>query len=253
MRALRLGAAIAAMAAGLCAGSAHADGPPPSYPPGYTPAYAPAVTYDWTGIYLGGHIGGANSRTEWIYDLTPGGFDALEHSHTGFVGGGFAGLQKQWSGYVMGAEVGYLWMDQPESSQSVADPGNSLSSNVHNLLLFTGKFGWANDNMLAYAKGGYATANVDFRSSVTATGALLAASSSREHGWTAGVGLEYALWNHIIIGVEYAYVQLNVSDRNLVAGPPATQVTDGGVDIQSVTARLSFKFGGSQPEAVPAK
>ena len=52
-------------------------------------------------------------------------FDDIEHSHTGFVGGGFAGLQKQWSGFVLGAEVGYLWMDQPESSASVfVSPGN---------------------------------------------------------------------------------------------------------------------------------
>lgn len=101
MRALRLGAAIAAVAAGLSAGSARADGPPPgpAYPPGYTPAYMPTVTYDWTGIYVGGHLGAANARREFSYDGTLDPFTLLpetfEHSGTSFVGGGFVGLQKR--------------------------------------------------------------------------------------------------------------------------------------------------------------
>lgn len=253
MRALRLGAAIAATAAGLCAGSAHADGPPPSYPPGYTPAYAPTVTYDWTGIYLGGHIGAANARTQWTYT---GSLDSVEQSNTTFAGGGHVGLQKQWNGLVVGAEATYTWMDHEETSGSLVIPDLSLTSSTTNLLLVTGKVGFANENMLAYFKGGYAMGTVDFRTSVTSTGVPLTSSSGREHGWTAGVGLEYALWNHIIIGVEYDYVKLNVGDRDQIAtgaGPLGTQVTDAGVDLQMVTARLSFKFGGSQPEAVPAK
>lgn len=252
MRALRLWTATAVVAAGLCAGAAFADGlPRSSYPPGFTPAYMPTVTYDWTGIYLGGHLGGANTRTQWDYSGIPAlplFTDAVEHSHSGLTGGGFAGLQKQWSVFVFGAEVGYLWMDQPESSQSVfASPGNVLSSNVRELLLVTGKFGWANENMLAYFKGGYATGTVDFRTQVVGTLAPVDSSSSREHGWTAGAGLEYALWNHIIVGVEYDYVKLIVGNRSQIpagGGAAVNQVTNAGVDMQSVTARLSFKFGG---------
>lgn len=253
MGALRLGAAIAVIATGLVAGSALADGPPPSYPPGYTPMYAPTLAYDWTGIYFGGQIGAANSRIEWTYDTG----DAPEHSHTGFVGGAHAGLQKQWSWIVVGAEVSYLWMDQPESTGSAFDPTVTLSSNVRNLMLVTGKFGWAWENMLASFKGGWAQADVDFRTSVTGAGTLLTSSSGRENGWTAGAGLEYALWDHVILGVEYDYVQLNTGSRNQVpaAGGPAGTHVEGGVDIQTVTARLSFKFGGSRPEAeaIPAK
>jgi outer membrane immunogenic protein len=253
MRALRLGAAIAAMAAGLCAGTAHADGPPPSYPPGYTPAYAPVVTYDWTGIYLGGHIGASNSRIEWVYT---GSGDNPEQSDTSFAGGGHVGLQKQWGSVVFGAEATYTWMDHDAGAGSALVPDLTLSSNAKNLFTVAGKFGFANENMLAYFKGGYATGTVDFRTSVTSTGVLLTSSSSREHGWTAGVGLEYALWNHVIIGVAYDYVRLNVDTRDQVAtavGPPATQVIDAGVDIQMVTARLSFKFGGTGPEPIPGK
>ena len=60
---------------------------------------------------------------------------------------------------MVGAEVGYLWMDQPESTGSAFDsPHVTLSSNVRNLMLVTGKFGWAWENMLASFKGGWAPA-----------------------------------------------------------------------------------------------
>jgi outer membrane immunogenic protein len=254
MRALRLWTATAAIGAGLLwAGSALADAPPPSYPPAYAPVYAPTLTYDWTGVYVGGHIGGANATTKWTYTGSP---EDVAQSHNSFVGGGHVGLQKQWSWIVLGAEATYLWMDQQESSVSGSLVDTSLSSNVRNLLLVTGKFGWAWENALGYFKGGYATGDVDFRTTMTSTGALRTSSSGRENGWTAGAGLEYALWNHIIIGVEYDYVKFNVGTRDqapTALGPAGTQVTGGGVDIQTVMARLSFKFGGARPEPIPTK
>jgi outer membrane immunogenic protein len=246
MRALRLGAAIAAIGMGVCAGAALAD-EPPSYPRPYTPVYTPlaepTLTYDWTGIYFGGQVGAVNSKTEWTYDGT---LDSLDHVHTGFTGGAHVGLQKQWSWLVFGAEASYLWMDQPESTGSALFPGVTLSSNVRDLMLVTGKFGWAWENVLASFKGGWATANVDFNTK----GALVTSSSGRENGWTAGASIEYAIWDHVILGVVYDYVQLNVGRTQTVA--PATHV-DAGVDMQSVTARLSFKFGGSRSEPIAVK
>jgi opacity protein-like surface antigen len=78
---------------------------------------------------------------------------------------------------------------------------------------------------------------------------LLTSSSGRENGWTAGAGVEYALREHIIVGLEYDYIEFSPGTRSQTpagAGPTGTNVS-GGVDIQSVTARLSFKFGGSTP------
>ena len=88
-------------------------------------------------------------------------------------------------------------------------------------MLVTGKFGWAWENILASFKGGWATGDVDFRTTVTSTGALLTTSSSRENGWTAGAGIEYAVWDHVILGVEYDYVELNTGTRTQIpAGGP---------------------------------
>ena len=124
-------------------------------------------------------------------------------------------------------------------------PGTTLSSQMGNLLLVTGKVGYAYENYLAYFKGGYAAADVDFRSGITG-GAVTTTSSSREHGWTAGIGIDYAISPRISVGVEYDYVRLNVSDRDQIptlAGLPGSQVVNGGIDVQMVLARLNFKFG----------
>jgi outer membrane immunogenic protein len=244
MRALRLGAATAAIGIGLCAGAALADEPPPAprYPPGYMPAYAPAINYDWTGIYFGGQVGAVHTQAEWLYSGTA---DKVDQSHTGFTGGAHAGIQKQWSWIVVGAEVSYLWLDQPESTGSVLFPTTFLQSNVHNLMLVTGKFGWAWENVLASFKGGWVSGDVELRTTQTGVGTLTT-SSGRENGWTAGASIEYAVWDHVILGVAYDYMQFN-ADRPQIStpvGPVIATHASSGVDIQTVTARLSFKFGG---------
>jgi outer membrane immunogenic protein len=176
-------------------------------------------------------------------------------SSNSFVGGGFVGLQKQWSWLVLGAEAGYLWMNPSVTTGVHLDstilgnnPGFDItaSGSVRNLFLVTGKFGWAWENMLAYFKGGWASGEIESRIISTSTGTLLTTSNSRENGWTAGAGLEYALKEHLIIGIEYNYVEINPASRtqNPVPTDPFRGVIQSGIDIQSVTARLSFKFGG---------
>ena len=74
---------------------------------------------------------------------------------------------------------------------------------------------------------GYANADVEF----SAAGLT---ASKRAGGSVAGLGLEYGLTPHITIGAEYNWVKLNGS---------TTGVIDAGVDIQTLTGRLNFKFG----------
>ena len=242
MRALWLGATLVAMAVGLCGGPTLADEPARSYPAGSTPAYGSAVSYDWSGIYFGGQLGGANAHNAWTNDLT---LENVAQSTTGLVGGAHVGLQKQWSWIVTGAELSYLGMDQSGSVGSATVPGVTLSSRVRDVTLLTGKVGWTWENLLATFRAGWATGEVDERTSATGLG-LLASASGRESGWTAGASIEYALWDHVILGTEYDYVQFN-ADQTLTpraVGPLNPIHVHAGVDMQAVTARLTFKFGG---------
>ena len=218
----------------LCGpGLAHADGMPRA-PRAYSqyaePTYQP---YDWSGFYLGGHVGGVYSATDWL----TGTLEEVEHSSTNFVGGAHLGLQKQWGRTVLGVEVAYSWLDAAESSTSVFLPGTTFSSDVRNLLTVVGRLGFAYENILAYTKAGYASADVELGA---AAAGLTASSSEREHGWTAGLGVEYGITGNISIGIEYNYLHFNAGGATLVG----VQVGDADVDLQTVVARLNFKFGG---------
>ena len=195
MRALRLAAAVVATTAGFHPGVANADGVIARSRDPYiyvAPADVP-LAYDWTGLYIGGHIGAGNSRREFTYDGTTADIFApflpeeFDHSNTSFVGGGFVGLQKQWNWFLLGVEAGYLWMDHSASTASdqvIAPPPDlTLSSSVKDVYYVAGKFGWTWDNLLGYFKGGWASGEVGYGINQTSTGVQLASSSSRENGW----------------------------------------------------------------------
>ena len=96
MKKLLLGAA--ALIA-LAAPAAAADVAPRPY--AKAPAYtAPAVVYNWTGFYIGGHVGGAFA-----------GDNSLQSSDARFMGGVQGGFDYQFSqSWVLGAEAQYSWL-----------------------------------------------------------------------------------------------------------------------------------------------
>jgi outer membrane immunogenic protein len=220
---------------------AAADGSAQSTPDPYAYTPAPlAVEYDWSGIYIGGHVGGASASWNWDFSNPA---ERIQNHHTGVFGGGQIGIQKQWNSKLLGVEVSYTSPDVGATSGSAVAAG-TRSSDLSDLLMVTGRVGIAYDNILAYVKGGYATADIAFRSA-NATGLLTTSSSAREDGWVAGLGLEYGIRHNINVGVEYDFVRFNAGTRNQIATPigiPGSQA-NGSVDVQAVTARLNFKFG----------
>jgi hypothetical protein len=46
---------------------------------------------------------------------------------------------------VLGAEVSYIWLGADDSIPSVAVPGTTISTRTNDLLLITGKLGYAQD------------------------------------------------------------------------------------------------------------
>lgn len=246
MRALGLGAAALAIAAAILAGPASADGYKPATADRYryAPAYMDPITYDWSGFYFGGQAGGAYASVDWLYTGTP---ISVDETTTSFAGGAHAGLQKQWSRIVLGVDVAYTWADLERTAPAPLLTSTTLTSSANDILLVTGKLGYAWDNLLASVRAGWASATVEYSTNVA--GVVTTSSSERDSGWTAALGIEYAVLPNIILGVEYDYIRINVSGRNVT--PVVGQVSDGGVDMQTVMARLSFKFG-PRAEPIPA-
>jgi outer membrane immunogenic protein len=245
MRALRLGAAALAIAASIPTGAAEADGYRPITADRYRPApqFMEPITYDWSGFYLGGQLGGAYGSVDWNYNGTP---ISVEETTTSFAGGAHAGAQKQWGRMVLGIDVAYTWADLQRTAPAPLLTNSTLTASANDILLVTGKVGYAFDNLLASVRAGWASATVDFTTNLNGT--VATSSSERESGWTAALGIEYAVLPNVILGVEYDYIRINAAGTGN-AGVIGT-ISDGGVDIQTVLARLSFKFG-SRTEPIP--
>jgi outer membrane immunogenic protein len=208
--------------------------------------------FSWAGVYVGVHAGGAWSETDWTLNNSVV-VEDFKNNASSFIGGGQIGLQGQWGHIVAGVEVSFsgVSLDDTVTSGLVAD--RSRNSTIENLFLATARLGYATDRWLVYGKGGFASADVDFNTFVTSTGAPTSSSSDRENGWTVGFGTEYALTRNIILGLEYDFVRLDIGDRDQTVSLgflPAT-VSSAHADIQAVMARLNYKFGRDEP--IPLK
>src|SRR3979490_1179623 len=142
MKKILLGvAALAAFAGPAFA----ADMPARTYSkaPVYT---APALVYNWTGFYIGGHLGGAFA-----------GNNSLQGSDARFLGGVQAGFDYQFApNWVLGVEAQYSWLANNNNNGVVFPGGTLVTSNNNQLGSVAGRFGYTWGPTLLYAKGGFA-------------------------------------------------------------------------------------------------
>lgn len=202
-----LAAAIAALG---FVGTASAADMPTKSPVYKAPGRAPI---NWTGFYVGGHLGAAWSHLT-MTDVGLGGvaFAAagtagqnFTNSNTAFVGGGQIGYNYQINQWVLGLEGDLGWMGLHGST---LDPGTGSNTMVGiNGGLYgdiTGRVGWAFDRTLIYAKGGWAFYNG--KESLSTLAAFTVGSSvSTFSGWTLGGGVECMFAPNWSAKVEYQH------------------------------------------------
>src|ERR1700737_2144768 len=96
----------------------------PARPYTKAPAYtAPEVVYNWTGFYIGGHIGGAFA-----------GNNSLDGNGGRFMGGVQGGFDYQFAtNWVVGAEAQYSWLAN-NSNNGVLFPGGTVITAKNNQL-----------------------------------------------------------------------------------------------------------------------
>ncbi|KJC43653.1 hypothetical protein UP09_16860 [Bradyrhizobium sp. LTSP885] len=136
----------------------------------------------------------------------------------------------------------------------------AAAAQIKDMITFRGRAGWASGNFLPYIFGGVAVGRMDISRSVssnvsenvyaTTTNALgntvttlvssgpvpsVSQNQSQERtnnfvvGWTAGLGMEYMLWNNIFLRGEWEYVKfMSVENTN--------------VTLNSVRAGIGYKF-----------
>lgn len=214
------------------------------------------VATDWGGFYVGGQLGGAWSDTDWSYQ-NPNWFNTLgpmivinafDMDGTGLLGGGQAGFNYQSGAWLFGIEGSVAGTDLSDSRPSPFFPTiDRYTSDISLLTTVTGRLGYAGDRWLAYAKGGWAGADVEL-TLFDRIERVRASSDTWADGWTVGAGAEYALGASFSLALEYNYADLDTGNWTLRCNCPSglgggTPVIDGDIAIQSVTARLNYRFG----------
>jgi outer membrane immunogenic protein len=206
-----LGATVPALAADLAA-----------RPYTKAPAYVATPIYNWTGFYIGGHVGGAFGGDNNI--LAPGFASGNEGR---FMGGVQAGYDYQFApNWVMGLEANYSFLD---TGSSFANRG--LGS-------VTGRLGYTWGPAMLYAKGGYAWADSRFSNGFGGNGG--------RDGYTVGGGLEYMFTQNWSGKIEYQYYNFGTVNVFDPAGLPAGSFRN---DEHTIKAGLNYRFGWGGPAA----
>lgn len=231
------GLVLAAAAVAFAAGAQAADLPPaPAMPVKAPIAYAPKL-FDWTGIYVGGHVGGGFSESSWSDPITGIGNGTFDNF--GFLGGAQVGANVQFNRLVLGLEGDFSWTSLKQSRRDSI--GETINTTVPWTSTITGRVGAAFDRLLVYGKGGLALAQD--QSSLTDLGGHTATNSFMREGWTVGAGLEYALDDHWSAKIEYDY--LGFGAQALSFTTPLEKIgSNASLNVQEVKAGINFRFHG---------
>lgn len=178
----------------------------------------PASAYDWSGAYLGLQIGGVFGGD---FDNNAG----LDLGGTsGLLLGGNIGYNHQIDKFVVGIE-GDVNYATPQAEVGALDADLNLLGTATVRLGYT-----PIDRVLTYFEGGYAFGVVDI--------AVPGNSDSNFHnGFAVGGGVEYAITDNILSGLEYNYVSLQDNNFNVGGGITAAEFSG-----HTVKLNVKYKF-----------
>lgn len=214
-----------------------------------------AGPWNWSGLYFGAHAGYGSGDMDYTLNVAGAAAvtnEKVSHDVAGWLYGGHLGVQHQYGRVVAGLEVSYSDLDLSDTVASQTGADRHRTIDINSLFTATARLGLASDRVLAYVKGGYATADIDtviFKGSSPKS-----VTSGWEGGWTAGAGIEFSCLSRFILGLEYNYVKLDVDDRVgwLVSDGKPFAHSDIDDEIHSVVGRVSYKFG-HEPAPAPLK
>lgn len=245
--------------------------PTPSYPPIAKERIAPVppAWMNWTGFYVGAHVGGIAGTTNFA---DPFGLSIFGGKITtpGFLAGGQIGFNWQVpnSNWVLGVEADASWLTSDGTGTCFAASVSAVNATCQVRPqasgTFTGRLGYAvgpSGRTLIYGKGGLGWANdqIDVARNNALAGlfgpAITSNSTSATFwGWTVGIGAERTLTPAWSLNVEYDYLALG--SRNaanlgsstfsplgipLADAPPGTSTVSQGIQI--VKMAVNYKLG----------
>ena len=207
---------------------------------------SPPFVYNWSGFYLGAHVGYAWAQREASVSDTTGMLWALDSTHTSsLIGGGQIGynfaLTPQW---ILGVEADVSFSSLGSTTVNAANLGQRVD-NIDDFGTLRGRIGYAWDRFLIYGTGGFAWAHeVNTRTQQTGTVNNAVPGTIEEHGtlasgWTAGLGVEWGVSPGWVLRAEYLHLDFGNQTFSFNA---AGQRIDASVNAEVVRVGASYLF-----------
>jgi opacity protein-like surface antigen/outer membrane receptor protein involved in Fe transport len=211
----------------------------------------PRGAYDWSGVYFGGDGGfGWETAKGTLTDSASNPLITYDYRVNGPVAGLFAGGNYQLDKIVLGVEGDWQWSNLTGNSQTLAPLGAAgtfpsgpfmVSTTVKDYASVRGRLGLAFDRFLAFGTAGWAWGN-PLTSYALVGAAPFVNQEGRSTGWTAGVGVDYAITESAVARIEYRYTSLATPGFVSVATNSAE--APNRVPISDLRAGIAYKFGG---------
>jgi len=248
MRSLQIAAFAAAACIGLVGNAVAADMAVKA-PANKVPL--PAV-YNWSGFYIGGEAGWQSSEIGLSSELA-GASLTYNPRHDSFALGGFVGVQRQFGQLVLGVEGGYMAAFNDVSLGATPFPyiffpggTGTAQAKLRDIWSIGGRAGWAINNWMPYVAAGYGNGSFEFNAQCVPNNCGNEQAKTRTDGAYVGGGLDWAVMNNWILGIEYRHYFFGAKDVNSTTPPtfvPPTEPVRFDPETDTVMARLSYKFG----------
>jgi outer membrane immunogenic protein len=225
-------------------------------------APAAVAVWDWSGYYLGGHVGygwGHDPRNDEFFGSKAPDFPVIGDIHSnGWLAGFQAGHNWQVRNWVGGLEIDLSASGIKGSATSVFNDGvdTAFETDTDKFKILgsararLGYLVWP--NVLFYGTGGLGWTRLVQESVSSFNGSTPSGGSSQtwEFGWVAGAGVETRLWNtNWLWRLEYLHYDFGDTGSNtssIVSSDPTlnggTNFTTGHLTVDAVRTGLSYKF-----------
>src|SRR3984885_9210426 len=213
------------------------------------PPPPPAPAFSWTGLYLGGFVGDSWSHVDNTFTVPPIG--STNTSSSNGTGGGFVGGQYQFDKIVLGVEGDVATLFNRSLGSTVCDAAlcgavATITRTLNDPIWSVGGRGViALDRWLPYLSGGYASISYNQAACIVGT-CPVTIFTARDNGYYIGGGVDWAVYNGWVAGVEYRHYGFNTVTviPTLVATgaplPTAAQTTAPKIDAVMFCLRYLF-------------
>src|SRR5215467_2363471 len=201
---------------------------------------APATSFDWTGFYVGGHVGYSrgNARAR-LGDDDSANFRSSFGSLTGGLQGGYNYVLP--SRFVLGVEADMSFMNALAADDVAwfrTTPNTDIAEKIDYMGTLRGRFGYAFDHWMVYATSGFAWSLGRF---LQTSGAVddVDKALHLHRGWVAGAGAEVAIAANWIARLEYLFRNFGHAEVTFPSGTTA----GSSYDVHEIRAGLNYKLG----------